>query len=178
MEFHPGRKQVLSVAILCGLMLGGCGGYAGSRLVVGHASAADVLAEMGQPAMRWKDDDGSEQLAYPRGPAGTHSYMAFIGPEGRLQRLENVMDVPHFARIRPGKSDQAEVLRLIGPPVADWTAYFEARDELVWEWIFCDDTNLLARFDVLFDNTTGIVRTTLQRQDLRGSAMVAPYCSH
>jgi hypothetical protein len=162
---------------LC-LFLSGCAGYAGSRLQPGVSGRAEVLAEMGEPAMRWQDGDGSEQLAYPRGPAGPHTYMAFIGPDGRLQKIENVLTMKHFARIEPGRSDQAAVLRLLGPPVPQWTVYFKARDELVWEWRFCDDFSQLARFDVLFDGTTGLVRTTMQRPDLRGRDRTPPFCGH
>jgi hypothetical protein len=102
--------------------------------------------------------------------------MVFIDPRGRLQRIEPVLDMEHFARIEPGKSDQESVLRLIGPPVPQWTSYFKARNELVWEWQFCDSWNQLARFDVLFDATTGIVRTSYQRQALMGFNGVAPWC--
>jgi hypothetical protein len=84
----------------------------------------------------------------------------------------------HFARIEPGKSDKESVLRLIGPPVPQWTNYFKARDELVWEWQFCDSWNQLARFDVLFDASTGVVRTSYQRQALMGPDGVAPWCGH
>ncbi|MBI2276620.1 MAG: hypothetical protein HYU74_04650 [Dechloromonas sp.] len=160
---------------LC-LFLSGCAGYAGNRLQPGVSSLGEVVAEMGEPALRWRDADGSEQLAYARGPSGTHTYMAYIGPDGRLQRIESVLDVSHFARIVAGKSDQAAVLRLLGPPVPEWTVYFKARDELVWEWLFCDDFSRLARFNVLFDGTTGLVRTTMQRPDLRGWDGIAPFC--
>lgn len=160
------------------LILNGCAGYAGSRLQPGVSGRAEVLAEMGVPAMRWPNGDGSEQLAYPRGPQGPHTYMVFIGPDGRLQKIENVLTMAHFARIEAGKTDQATVLRLLGPPVEAWTVYFQARDELVWEWLFCDDISRLARFDVLFDGTSGLVRSTLQRPDLRGPDGIAPYCGH
>jgi hypothetical protein len=95
-----------------------------------------------------------------------------------LDRIENVLEMGHFARIRSGRSDQPEVLRLLGPPTPHWTAYFKARDELVWEWRFCDSWNQLAFFDVLFDATTGIVRTTYQRPDYSGPDGVAPGCGH
>ena len=57
------------------------------------------------------------------------------------------------------------------PPVPHWTVYFEARDELVWEWRYCDDWGEPARFNVLFDGTSRRVRSTLsltesQRPDL------------
>ncbi|SBT04719.1 conserved hypothetical protein [Candidatus Accumulibacter aalborgensis] len=51
-----------------------------------------MVASMGEPAMVWKNPDGSEQLAYPRGPAGTQTFMAYVGPDGTLQRIEKVLD--------------------------------------------------------------------------------------
>jgi hypothetical protein len=162
----------------CALLLPACAGYSGSSLQPGVATLAEVVATMGEPAMRWKDADGREQLAYPRGPMGTQTFMALIGADGRLERIEGVLDMAHFARIEPGKSDQAAVLRLLGPPQPQWTAYFKARDELVWEWRFCDGWSQLAFFDVLFDATTGIVRTSYQRPDLTGFSGVVPSCGH
>jgi hypothetical protein len=147
------------------LLLTVCAGYSGRNLKPGVATVSDVVAVMGEPAMRWSDADGRQQLAYPRGPAGTQTFMAWIGADGRLQRIEGVLDSAHFARIVPGKTDQAAVLRLLGPPQPQWTAYFERRNELVWEWRFCDDWGQTARFDVLFDATSGIVRSSYQRPD-------------
>lgn len=170
--------QRYTLVVLASSLLSACAGYSGSGLTPGVATLSAVLATMGQPAMSWMDPDGSEQLAYPRGPAGSQTFMAFIAPDGRLQRIDGVLDMAHFARIEPGKSDQASVLRLLGPSEPRWTNYFQARDELVWEWRFCDGWNQLARFDVLFDASTGIVRTSYQRQDLMGWNGVAPYCGH
>ncbi|MCM8594150.1 hypothetical protein [Accumulibacter sp.] len=163
------------VAVCC-IVLAGCASYSGWGLKPGQASLTEVVATMGNPAMSWRDPDGGEQLAYPRGPAGTQTFMVFIAPDGRLQRIEAVLDIEHFALIGPGKADRAAVLRLIGPPVPQWTSYFPTRNELVWEWQFCDSWNQLARFDVLFDATTGIVRTSYQRPALMGANGVAPWC--
>ncbi|EXI68359.1 MAG: hypothetical protein AW08_01140 [Candidatus Accumulibacter adjunctus] len=165
-------------ALFLAILLSACAGYSGYGLKPGVATGADVIATMGTPAMRWRDADGSEQLAYPRGPSGPQTFMVFIAPDGRLRRIEQVLDMEHFARIEPGKSDRESVLRLLGPPVPQWTEYFRARNELVWEWQFCDSWNQLARFDVLFDASTGIVRTSYQRQALMGWNGVAPFCGH
>ena len=164
------------VAGLAALFLGACASYGGYGLQPGVATIDEVQRTMGVPALRWRDADGSLQFSYPRGPAGTHSWMAFFSPDGRLTRLENVLQTSHFARIRPGQDNQEAILRLLGPPVPEWTEYFKARDELVWEWLICDDWNRLARFDVLFDGTTGIVRSTMQRPDRRGPQGVVPFC--
>jgi hypothetical protein len=174
--------RVLIVGVIA--LLSACASYSGRTLETGVSMLPEVVATMGEPAMRWKDDDGREQLAYPRGPFGTQTFMAFLDAEGRLERIEGVLDEKHFARIENGKSDMAAVLRLIGPPTPQWTAYFEARDELAMEWRFCDAWNKAARLDVLFDAHTGIVRSTYQRPEfaerssLFGGWMDAPSCGH
>jgi hypothetical protein len=146
------------------LLLGACANYSGSGLQPGQAGVDDVLRVMGPPAQRWQDRDGSQQLAYPRGPSGFHTYMAYIGPDGKLQRLENVLDSTNFTHIQPGMSKN-QVLRLLGPPQPGWTAYFPARDELAWEWRYCDQWNEAARFNVLFDASKGTVRSTLSQTE-------------
>ncbi|MDR2507136.1 MAG: hypothetical protein LBD67_03945 [Candidatus Accumulibacter sp.] len=159
-------------------LLSSCAGYGGSGLRPGIDTLAEVIATMGAPAMRWSDPDGRIQLAYPRGPSGTQTFMAHIRPDGRLDRIEGVLDARHFALIENGKSTQADVLRILGPSFPGWTAYFEARNELVWEWRFCNDWGQMARFDVLFDGTTGVVRTTYQRTELVGLRGASLSCAH
>ena len=93
---------------------------------------------MGVPALRWQAVDGSLGLAYPRGPAGYHTYLAEFGPDGRLRSLVNVLGLgnsPASSPVRP----RTRCCAWIGPPYPGWTEYFERRDELVWEWRYCDD---------------------------------------
>lgn len=141
------------------LLLSACAGYSGAGLKPGVATEAEVRQVMGVPAMSWDLAGGGKQLAYPRGPAGFQTYMVFIDAAGKLERNVNVMDQTYFAKIQTGQT-QAEVLQILGPPQPEWTAYFKARDELVWEWRFCNSWSQGARFDVLFDATSKIVRTT------------------
>jgi len=159
------------------LVLAACAGYGGSKLQPGVATLPEIVASMGQPAMRWQDPDGRQQLAYPRGPAGLQTFMVFVAPDGRLERIEGVLDNAHFARIVPGRTSQAEVLRLLGPP-PQRTMYFPARDELAWEWRICDSMGQQAFFNVLFDGMNGPVRTTMQRPDYSGWDGIVPFCGH
>ena len=147
------------------LFLTGCASYGGYGLKPGEARLSDVLETMGKPGMRWDDPDGSVQLAYPRGPMGTQTFMVFIAPDGRLLRIEQVLTTEHFARIENGKSSKEDVLRLIGPSQPAWTTYFERRNELVWEWRYADGGGQAYRLDVMFDATTGIVRSTFKRSE-------------
>lgn len=158
------------------IALAGCASYAGRELVVGTSTMPAVIAEMGEPAMRWSGNAGAQQLAYPRGPEGPHTFMVYIDPDGRLSAIENVLVDRYFARIVP-EGTQEEVLRLIGPPSSQWTASFGARNELVWEWRYCDSSGQMAKFDVLFDAETRRVRTTQSRPDYRGPDGGVPPCS-
>lgn len=150
----------LWLAIFLAMLLGACKAYLGYELKPGEDRLENVLHVLGQPAMRWQSEDGSVQLAFPRGPAGIHTYMVTIGADGKLHQIENVLEQKHFALIKPGMGKE-EVLRILGPSYPNWTAYFERRDELVWEWRYCDTWGEAARFNVLFDNTTGKVRSTM-----------------
>ncbi|MCP5268333.1 MAG: hypothetical protein H6943_04735 [Zoogloeaceae bacterium] len=142
------------------LLLSACASYSGQGLESGIATEAEVVQVMGAPAMTWKLASGGKQLAYPRGPAGFQTYMVFIDAAGKLERKVNVMNMETFAKVQSGMT-QAQVLQLLGPPQPEWTAYFKARDELVWEWRYCDSWNSAARFDVLFDGTSKLVRSTM-----------------
>jgi hypothetical protein len=171
-------SKLISAVILTGTaLIAGCASYSGSSLQPGVASLPEVLATMGEPAMRWKNPDGSRQLAYPRGPFGTQTFMVYLGADQKLLHIDKVLEMEVFARIRVGMSKE-EVLRLIGPPQPQETQYFKARDELAWSWLFCDSWNGQAFLDVLFDATSGTVRSTGQRQNLVGRDGVAPDCSH
>lgn len=146
----------LYITILTASLLVACASYSGRGLKPGESRLEDVVRIMGNPTMQWQDPDGSQQLSYPR---GIHSFRVDIGPDGKLQKIENIMRTKTFKRISAGMS-KSEVLRILGPSDTSETAYYKARDELVWEWRYCDEWNELARFEVLFDGSKEVVRTT------------------
>lgn len=149
------------ITILTALLLVACASYNGRGLKPDESRLEDVVRIMGNPAMQWQEPDGSQQLAYPR---GIHTFMVDIGPDGKMQKIENIMRMKTFKRVRPGMS-KSEVLRILGPSDSSETAYFKARDELVWEWRYCDDWNELSRFEVLFDGSKEVVRSTMVLTD-------------
>ena len=164
----------LTVLLLTWL-LAACASYNGAGLRPGEARLEDVIGLMGKPAMRWQDPDGSIQLAYPRGPEGIHTFMVTIGTDGRLRSIKNVLDETDLARIRPGMT-QAQVLRILGPPNYSRTAYFKARNELVWDWRACTYNVNIQRLYVLFDATTGTVRSTMSQDELFGREGITMPC--
>ena len=164
------------LTVVLALLLTACAGYSGKGLIVGQSETSDIINSMGEPEMQWRDHDGSRLFSYPRGPMGVHTYMVQISKDGKLQRIENVMSPESFNRIETGMSKE-QVLRILGPSQPSWTTYFKARDELVWEWLYCDEWNRLAHFDVLFDGTNETVRSTMSHRKDCG-LMGDCWCSH
>jgi hypothetical protein len=157
------------------MLLAACASYSGSGLKPGEARLEEVQGLMGPPAMRWQEPDGSVQLAYPRGPAGVHTFMVKLGPDGRLQSIANVLEENSFARIHVGMSKD-EVLHVLGPPDYSRTVYFKARDELVWDWRYCQIYGYAARFMVLFDGASGAVRSAITLSEALGNRTAAARC--
>ena len=168
--------RLRAAPVVLAALLSACAGYGGSDLEPGRSSRLDVLASMGEPDLRWTDADGREQLAYARGPEGTETYMVHLAADGRLERIEAVLDPGYFARVVPGKSDQAAVLRLLGPPQPQWTVHFGHGGETAWRWRFCDSQSRQALFSVVFDNRTGLVHSVDQRPDYRFPGGEVPSC--
>jgi hypothetical protein len=157
--------KIRPLALALTLTLCACAGH---DLRPGTATEADARQQLGSPAMQWEWPDGGKQLAFPRGPMGYQTYMVFIDAAGRVERSGNVLTTEGFATIQPGMT-QAAVLQQIGPPQPQWDIYFAARNELVWEWRYCNAWSEPARFNVLFDGSSLLVRSTLaQSESLRG----------
>jgi hypothetical protein len=166
---RPSRWARLPLLVLCGCALGPAG------LHPGVSTRQDVLTAMGQPAARWSLPEQGEQLSFPSGPDGYQSFMATVDAGGKLVRIENVLREPFMNRITKGMSE-ADVVRLIGPSVAAWTAEFDARDERVLEWRYCSQFSQIERFDVLFDRPSRTVRSTQSQVEQCGRDIC--YCGH
>jgi hypothetical protein len=125
------------------------------------ASAQDVEARVGAPGTVWKNADGSEVWEYPMGPSGVQTFMIDIGPDRAVRAVRQVLREEYFSKVVAGMSRE-EVRRLLGRPKEVW--YFPARDEEVWTWRYLEVNYRL--FNVLFDRTSGMVRTTLRLDEV------------
>src|SRR5690349_3335604 len=91
---------------LATLALAGCAGYGTGRLRAGEP-AAEVVADMGPPTGRYPRPEGGERLEFARGPFGKHTFMVDLGPDGKVQRWDQVLREDVFYEIRPGmRSDE------------------------------------------------------------------------
>jgi hypothetical protein len=144
--------------LVLALFLGASAPYSAYGIEPGVSGQGDVLSVMWQPAVQ--QQVLYEEVAFARGSRGYFSFGIHIGLGGRLRPVEEALDEKIFTRIQAGMTKE-EVLRILGPSDPWGTNYFKARDELAWEWPYCDLWREEAYFIVLFDGTRGIVRSTM-----------------
>ena len=161
------RLAVLAAAA----MLAGCAVLAFARLESGKSSEAEVRQALGEPAKVYTEPDGTRQFVYPRGPGGTQTYMAYIAPDGRLARLEQVLAEDYFRRIEVGVTDGAQLERLIGPP---WRKIdFPNKRQVAWDYVFVDGWGYTVDFSVMVDERGIVAEKVSVRRDLGRSGGVS-----
>ncbi|HLQ01001.1 MAG TPA: hypothetical protein VK143_01740 [Burkholderiales bacterium] len=124
-------------------------------------SAHSVEARVGPPAAVWKNADGSEVWEYPQGPQGVQTFMITIDADQSVTEMHQVLSEEYFSKVHAEMS-RDEVRRLLGRPKEVW--YFPPRDEEVWVWRYLEVNYRF--FNVLFDHTSGMVRTTLRLDEV------------
>src|ERR1700745_4064980 len=136
-EFEPRRRcsshmdmMRKSAPLLVALALAACASYDGRTLPPG-ASEGEVRALMGTPGLEVPLEGGGKRLAYPKGPLGVETFMADLGPDGRLVQVRNVLTDGVFDSMRPGITEQ-DVLRMIGPPSR--SMHFPISNTHAWEY--------------------------------------------
>lgn len=151
-----------SILLLLLSLLAACGGQ---PVRPGESTGEQIVAAWGPPTVRYPEADGGERLLYSSGPMGFTTQVVVTGADGKVRSLHNALTEAEFAKVRAGEDTREDIQRRFGPPA--WTQYFGARNELVWEWRYCDVWTYPARFNVLFDAATGIVRSTMAvREDM------------
>ncbi len=143
--------------LLLGIFLAGCA--ADGRSLQEGADANAVRAQMGAPKEVVKLTDGGEAWFYPGGRVRRQTYRAELGADGRLRKVEQVLDEQHFAQIVPGKSTGDDVRRLIGPPEQQYSGY----NETIWQYhyLWIPDSPYRLNVGIGGDGVvTGIARLT------------------
>ena len=125
----------------------------------GRSNESDVRSLLGKPDAVHDGDGGGRILEYPRGPAGTETWMVEIGPDDRYRGMRNVLVDASFARLEPGDSID-DVRRRLGRPGG--SADFPRRGERILSWKYRADDGRLEHFNAHFDGQgrlTGVSRT-------------------
>jgi outer membrane protein assembly factor BamE (lipoprotein component of BamABCDE complex) len=143
-------------SFLLALATAACASYGGSSLQPG-STESEVRSTMGAPAAEFTNTDGTRDLFYPRGPMGTDTFRAKLGPDGVMRDLRNVLTDDTFRNVVPGMTEQ-DILRMIGPPGK--TMPFPISNTHAWDYHYKDTWGNDAIFSVTFD-AKGIVLSKL-----------------
>lgn len=149
--------KMIKIATLCAaIVLGGCAGPAFMRgaPAIGDPVAA-VTARLGQPTNVYPLPDGSQELEYATGPMGQYTWMAVIGPDGRLASYEQVLTGKKFATIKIDRATKDDVLRTVGRPAE--RSHVAMHDYEVWSYRYKENGVWNSMMHVHFD-TKGKVR--------------------
>jgi hypothetical protein len=151
-------------ALLAAMALAGCVTTGGALLQTG-VTESEVIARLGNPTHVLPDPvSGGRIDEYMNGPFGQTTYLARIGPDGRLISYEQVLDTRHFSQIQVGISTKADVLRTIGSPSE--TMYLALSKLAVWSYPYKENPVSDSIMQVHFDSA-GIVRMMQSTPDLR-----------
>lgn len=121
------------VSLLLAVFLAGCVSD-GRNLRPGVADAAAVRADMGAPALVLPLPQGGEAWFYPRGYVGRQTFRAELGPDGKLRKVEQVLDEQHFDQVIAHKTTREELLRMLGPPTYEWRGSLSK--EIIWDYAY------------------------------------------
>ena len=154
------QKMIKISTLAAFLLLGGCAGLGGPAPVVGD-SVDTVKLKLGQPTSTYSA--GPEQLLeYAHGPMGQTTWMAHIGPDGRLASYEQVLTAEKFATIQVGSATHEDVLRTVGRPAEK--SSLPLRDLEVWSYRYKEANVWNSMMHVHFDRN-GVVVMMLNGPD-------------
>jgi len=124
-------------------------------------SAEVVQAKMGAPTGVYQDGD-DRVLEYATGPMGQFTYMARLGPDGRLRSYEQVLTGEKFATIKIDQATHADVLRIVGRPAEQSRVAMHNYE--VWSYRYKEAGVWNSLMHVHFD-AQGVVRQMLNGPD-------------
>ena len=124
--------KALAALVLAGL-LAGCAAMP-ERLVAG-TPRADIERALGRPSAVIVLSEGT-RLQYSRQPAGQQVFNLELDTQGRLRRVDQVMDPAWFARVEVDRWTRDDVLRLFGrPALVERVALFDGD---IWTYRYMD----------------------------------------
>lgn len=152
-------KRLIIFAILP-LALAGCAQFGAPPPQPGDSADA-VRARLGEPTNVYQRG-GDTLLEYATGPMGQYTWMARLGPDGRLLSYEQVLSGEKFATIKPGRDDKDSVLRILGRPAQ--VTHYASVDGDVWLYRYKEQDVWNSMMSVEF-NRQGVVTALVNGPD-------------
>lgn len=154
------NKMNKFITIAIALLLAGCSNML--RQAPDPGDPADVVqAKLGAPTAIYLDGD-KRTLEYATGPMGQFTFMARLGPDGRLTSYEQVLTSETFATIKIDHATKDEVLRTIGRPAERSRVAMENYE--VWSYRYKEANVWNSLMHIHFDGQ-GVVRQMLNAPD-------------
>lgn len=125
---------------------------------------ADVVqAKLGTPTSIYSDGAGAARsLEYATGPMGQTTWMARLGPDGRLTAYEQVLTGEKFATLKVDQATREQVLRTIGRPAERSRVAMQNYE--VWSYRYKEAGVWNSMMHVHFDEQ-GVVRQMMNGPD-------------
>jgi hypothetical protein len=155
-------KIAYVATIAAALALAGCGTIFRHFPDQGD-TAPQVVAKMGQPNAVYPEG-GGQVLEFTTQPMGEYTWMAHMGPDGRMVKFEQVLTGEKFATIKIGHATKADVLRTIGHPAETSSIFLHGYE--VWSYRYLENGVWYSMMNVMFDHD-GIVRMMQNGPDPR-----------
>ncbi|WP_223468790.1 hypothetical protein [Massilia soli] len=124
------QKLIKMLIVGSAAALAGCVGMTRTAPVPGD-TVADTQAKFGAPTAVYAAPSG-QVMEYATGPMGQYTWMAKVGPDGRLVSFEQVLTGEKFATLKIGKARKEDVLRTIGRPAE--TSFLSLPQLEVWSY--------------------------------------------
>src|SRR4051812_48106813 len=131
-EVAMSHRPLAFLLLAAGLLASAC---ANLDTVAPATTAAALEASRGKPSRVWNEPDGSTTWEYPMGPAGRYTYMAHVGRDGRVARVEQVLGWNTFNTLQIGMTTE-QVEHVLGRPFSKAT--YPLLDTTAWAWRFVD----------------------------------------
>ena len=146
---------------LAALLVAGCASFDGRGLQPGKATAAEVKARMGDPALELKRPNGDTWLYFTRYPFGRATFVATLGADHVLRGIDQRLNYWNIHAVRAGMRVE-EVRELLGPPREITRLPRQQRD--VWEYPWRHAVRELRILWVQFSDD-GVVREVVEMHD-------------
>jgi len=159
------RMLCCTMAATC-LWATGCANLTG---VAPGTLAADVASSRGKPFRVWPEANGASSWEYPMGPMGHYTYMVRVGADGRVSRVDQVLDWPYFNTLTQGmKADEIE--HVLGRPYRTSYMPMMAENVMTWRWI---ETIWPRCFFAYLDPAGRMLRTGVKDEEVGDTGMWA-----
>lgn len=112
----------------------------------GQTTLQEILNRMGQPSMAWTEPDGSLQIEFSHLANKQGNFMAWMRPDGRLLRFEQVLTEARVADLKPGLN-RDQVRRQLGRPSV--MEHLPQSD--IWHWALPEQKTEAAQVDIYFN---------------------------